>query len=88
MDRMENNLRAVRLLLKLKSDLKKVGPNASDAEVNSIFANVEPELIQFSKCPDFVVNKGHYFGTDMLQNGEPGLSDDDKQALIEFLKTF
>ena len=40
-----------------------------------------------SKCPDFVVNKGHYFGTS-LQAEEPGLSDGDKRALIAFLKTF
>ena len=40
-----------------------------------------------------MVNRGHYFGTDMLKDtedfpGEPGLSDSDKKALIEFLKTF
>ena len=28
--------------------------------------------MEFSKCPDFVVNKGHYFGTDMLTD-LPGL---------------
>jgi hypothetical protein len=33
-----------------------------------------------SKCPDFIVNRGHLFGTT--------LPDDDKRALIEFLKTF
>ena len=47
---------------------------------------VEP-LLQLSKCPDFVVNRGHYFGTGYAV-GEPGLSDKDKRALIEFLKTF
>jgi hypothetical protein len=40
-----------------------------------------------SKCPDYVVNKGHYFGTN-LQPDEPGLSDSDKLALIGFIKTF
>jgi hypothetical protein len=34
-----------------------------------------------------VVNRGHYFGTDQFKE-EPGLGDDDKRALIEFLKTF
>ncbi len=43
--------------------------------------------MKVSKCPDFVVNKGHYFGTN-LSKEEPPLSDDDKRALIEFLKTF
>jgi hypothetical protein len=33
-----------------------------------------------NKCPDFVEDKGHYFGTD--------LPDSDKRALIEYLKTF
>ena len=33
-----------------------------------------------SKCPDFIVNRGHLFGTT--------LPDADKRALIEFLKTF
>ena len=48
---------------------------------------VVPDLLELSKCPDFVVNRGHYFGTDAFKE-EPGLSDQDKMALIEFLKTF
>lgn len=46
-------------------------------------------MFSVSKCPDFVVNKDHYFGTEYLPDseGEAGLSDDDKLALIEFLKT-
>ena len=87
MDRIGHNLRVLKLVIQLKSDLKKLGPNPSDADVRRIFAGVEPELVHFSKCPDFAVNKGHYFGTDKL-TGEPGLSDADKLALIEFLKTF
>lgn len=39
-----------------------------------------PELLAANKCPDFIEDEGHYFGTD--------LADDDKRALIEFLKTF
>ena len=39
-----------------------------------------PELIAANKCPDFVEDKGHYFGTD--------LPEDDNRALIEYLKTF
>ena len=45
-----------------------------------MFKNVVPDLLSVSKCPDFIVNKGHYFGSN--------LSDADKEALIEFLKTF
>jgi hypothetical protein len=44
-------------------------------------------MLSLSKCPDFVVNKGHYFGTSFLAE-EPGLSDADKRALIALLKTF
>jgi hypothetical protein len=44
-------------------------------------------LLELSKCPDFVVNRGHYFGTDFFKE-EPGLTDDKKKALIAFLKTF
>jgi hypothetical protein len=36
-------------------------------------------LSSFTQCPDLIEDKGHYFGSD--------LSDDDKLALIEFLKT-
>ncbi len=43
-------------------------------------------LYSLGSCPDFVVNRGHYFGTD-LASDEPGLNDADKRALIEFLKT-
>jgi cytochrome c5 len=39
-----------------------------------------PELLSANKCPDFIEDKGHYFGTD--------LPDNDKRALIEYLKTF
>ncbi len=44
-------------------------------------------MLTETKCPDFVVNRGHYFGTDKLGE-EPPLSDADKEALIAFMKTF
>ncbi len=47
----------------------------------------QSKLYSENKCPDLVVNRGHYFGTDKLGE-EPGLSDTDKEALIAFLKTF
>jgi hypothetical protein len=75
------------LLLKAKHDLNSLPPNASDEDVNKAFSNIEPSLMALSKCPDLVVNRGHYFGTSYFPD-EPPLSDDDKRALIEFLKTF
>ena len=54
--------------------------------VSGMVANLVDPLLELSKCPDFVVNRGHYFGTSYFKE-EPGLSDEDKWALIEFLKT-
>ena len=80
----------VKLLLSIKHKLDALPPGASDDEARKVFAPLLPQLLGVSKCADFVVNKGHYFGTDYLpaSEGEPGLSDADKKALIAFLKTF
>jgi hypothetical protein len=48
-------------------------------------APVGDSLLELSKCPDLIVNRGHYFGTSSFQE-EPGLSDDNKRALIEYLE--
>ncbi len=77
----------VELLLRIKRDLKALPEHATDQEASRVFANLVKPLLERSKCPDFVVNRGHYFGTDRFKE-EPGLSDDDKRALIEFVKTF
>jgi hypothetical protein len=37
-------------------------------------------LLDVSTCPDFIEDKGHYYGHDM--------SDEDKRALIEYMKYF
>jgi hypothetical protein len=78
------------LLLKIKHKLNELPAGATDDEARKVFAPLVPELLKVSKCADFVVNKGHYFGTEYLPagEGEPGLSDADKRALIAFLKTF
>ena len=75
------------LVLKIKHDLKALPKGASDEEARKVFANLRGPLLELNKCPDFVVNRGHYFGTSLFK-GEPGLSDADKLALIAFLKTF
>lgn len=46
---------------------------------------VEP-LMKVSKCPDYVVNRGHYFGSGA--DNETPLTDAEKRDLIEYLKTF
>lgn len=87
-------------VLKLKVDLATAPANATDKELRERFANLREPMLALSKCPDFVVNRGHYFGTREFnrQEGlsadeqafgrEPELSDDDKRSLVEFLKTF
>ncbi len=57
-----------------------LGGNATNDQARAVFADLVEPLLEVSKCPDFVVNRGHLFGTD--------LPNDDKAALIEFLKTF
>lgn len=79
--------RLLELLIKIKRDLKALPVGATDDDARRIFANLVDPMLELSKCPDFVVNRGHYFGTDRFKE-EPGLSDADKRALIEFLKTF
>jgi hypothetical protein len=75
------------LLAKLKLDLIAMPEGASDQELLKIFANLREPLLKLNKCPDFVVNRGHYFGNAQIA-GETPLGDDDKRALIEFIKTF
>ena len=59
------------------SNPREVAPPRSAQEV---FMDRAPTLLELSACPDFVVNRGHYFGRD--------LRDARQRALIEFLKTF
>jgi hypothetical protein len=79
--------KVLKLLIKIKLDLKKLPKDASDEEARKVWANAVDSLLELNKCPDFVVNRGHYFGTSLVKD-EPGLSDEDKRALIEFVKTF
>ncbi|MCF8476224.1 MAG: hypothetical protein K9G60_04290 [Pseudolabrys sp.] len=78
-DRAAHTKQLVELVFKLKNDLKSLPPDATDAQAAEVFKQREPELLALNKCPDFIVNKGHYFGSN--------LADEQKHALIEFLKT-
>jgi hypothetical protein len=85
--RLAHDKKLLGLLVKIKHDLKALPVNATDEQASAVFKNLVGPMLELSKCPDFVVNRGHYFGTDLFKE-EPGLSDADKRALIEFLKTF
>ncbi|MBN2702108.1 MAG: hypothetical protein JXR29_11735 [Methylothermaceae bacterium] len=82
---LENKPGIIHLLPKLVKALKALPKDAGDEEARQVFTPLADEMLALNKCPDFVVNRGHYFGTDYLP-GETGLSDADKQALIAFLK--
>jgi mono/diheme cytochrome c family protein len=87
------------LLIDLKGALIKVPKDASDEVAREAYKPLRARLLQLSKCPDFVVNRGHYFGTEKFnevagltpdESGwgvEKPLSDPDKNALIAYLKT-
>jgi hypothetical protein len=75
------------LLATIKRDLSSLPPGATDEEARQKFRNLREPLLKLSKCPDFVVNRGHYFGTSLFKE-EPALSDEDKRALVEFIRTF
>ncbi len=71
----------IKLIAKVQSDLIKIHANHLDANASrEVLKNLVPELLKISKCPDFVQDRGHYFGTK--------LPDADKRALIEYVKTF
>lgn len=74
-------LKAVALGLKIKRAFLaiKVG-NLSGEEAKAELRKLVPDMLAENNAPDFIEDNGHYFGTD--------LPDSDKQALIEFLKTF
>lgn len=74
------------LFTRILIDLRRLPEDASDEEARKALAPLVGPMLELSKCPDFVVNRGHYFGTDKFAQ-EPGLGDQEKLDLIEFLKT-
>jgi len=79
-ERLSHDKAVVKAVVQLVRDLKALPPGATDEQARQVFSNVGEQLFALSKCPDYVVNRGHYFGSN--------LSDTDKKALIAFLKTF
>ena len=87
-NRLRHAERLLQLLVDLKLYLITLPAGATDEQmVSGIASKMGSAMLALNKCPDFEVNRGHYFGTGMVP-GEPALSDNDKRALIEFLKTF
>ena len=69
------------LCLKFKRVLLEIKLEHLDAEAakERMKEELAPALLRASACPDLVEDRGHLFGTD--------LPDDEKRALIEYLKT-
>ena len=65
-------------LLKAIDIIKRDG--LTDEQALEVFnKHAGPALLKVSKCPDYVLDRGHYFGES--------LSDEEKEQLIAFLKT-
>jgi hypothetical protein len=87
-ERLVHDKKLLDLVLQINSDLQNLPPGAGDQEAKRVFAPLVPRLLELSKCPDLIVNRGHYFGTAQAAGGEPSLGETDKWALISFLKRF
>lgn len=85
--RLEHDRKLLALAKDLKRDLHALGPNPTDEQAAKVFQQRVEAFMELSACPDYVVNRGHYFGTSYLKEEKP-LTDQEKLALIEFLKTF
>ena len=68
----------VETFLKVKRVLKDAPPDET-ASAELIAKQLAPLLLKISKCPDLIEDGGHTFGAE--------LPEEDKWALIEFLKT-
>ena len=69
----EHAAKLLHLVRTLNNDLRRLGSNATDEQAAQVFRNSVDQMLELSKCPDLVVNRGHYFGTDFLEPGEaPG----------------
>ena len=77
----EKAVERVRLVEKVSRDLAQIQLKHLDSkQAQEVLRGLVPDLLKISKSPDFVQDRGHYFGTQ--------LPDADKRALIEYMKTF
>jgi hypothetical protein len=63
------------------TEIASTRPDSQTAQ-DIVKTQLAPQLMAISKCPDFVMDRGHYF------RWFDNMSDPDKEALIELLKTF
>jgi hypothetical protein len=82
LDGMRDMVKRAKTLAELAIRLKRTLRATKDMAEAEAFAHMKrelvPTLLEASKCPDLIVDRGHTFGNN--------LTPDDKRALIEFLK--
>ena len=67
----------LQVAIELKLYLATVPASATDEQMVSASPTGWDRLLALNKCPDFEVNRGHYFGTAEF-NRQEGLSADEK----------
>jgi mono/diheme cytochrome c family protein len=73
--------RTIKLTLQTLTEID--SKHLRDEEANKLMREkIAPALMKVSKCPDFVMDEGHYF------EWFDSMTEEDKNALIELLKTF
>lgn len=71
----------LKLIAEVQAELFRIKVEKLNLEqVQQELLKLGPDLLKINKCPDFIEDRGHYYGTS--------LSDADRQALVEFMKTF
>jgi hypothetical protein len=75
-----DSTRPTREIRRLIHELRQQGGSDSDKRQRWQSVEFVDALLGLSKCPDLIVNRGHYFGGS--------LDDKQKHDLIAFLKTF
>jgi|GEM_PF-94256 len=77
----------IKAVLSLKRAIEKVKTVKGEKARAAAFMRIASEpLLKISKCQDFIINKGHYFGTKFQVQGQSGLTVQDQKALTEFIK--
>ncbi len=75
------NADRLKLIAEVQTELLRIKvENLNLEQVQQELLKLAPDILKINKCPDFIEDRGHYYGTS--------LSDADKLALVEFMKTF
>ncbi len=78
--RLWHDVRVYKLVIAAVWHFNTLPPDPSDEQIRAAFAPLVDPLLELNSCPDFEVNRGHYFGAS--------LGEREKRDLIAFLKTF